>query len=92
MTAMICVDPLVDNGWIVRGKRVPNCHMISDNADRRELMEFAQRLGLKEHWFQNHPLLPHFDLTPAMRAKAIKAGAREITRSEIAKLMRRHRL
>lgn len=56
------------------------CHMMIDrDADLEELHLFAERLGLKRQWFQGQkPQYPHYDLSPRMRAKAIRFGAVEI--------------
>jgi hypothetical protein len=56
-------------------KRDGSCHMWADTTD--ELHTFARRLGLKRAWFQDHQLLPHYDLTGPRRAEALKAGAVE---------------
>lgn len=52
-----------------------SCHLWADTED--ELHAFAKRLGLKRGWFQKHPRLDHYDLTPARRTKAIALGAIE---------------
>lgn len=65
---MVIVDEL---------KRWPSgswCHLTTD-GDIEELHEFAQRIGLKREWFQEHPRVPHYDLRPSMRRKALAAGA-----------------
>jgi hypothetical protein len=85
---MICVDPLVNNGWIVRGKRTKNCHLFIDNGSVEELQEFARRIGLKDEWFQDKSYLPHYDLTSSKRAMAVKEGAREVSRQETVEIMR----
>jgi len=51
------------------------CHMWADDVE--ELHYMARRIGLKDSWFQAHPRLPHYDLTPNKRASAIAAGAVE---------------
>jgi hypothetical protein len=62
------------------------CHLMTDyGADLEPLHRLAQSIGLKREWFQSHPLHPHYDLTPAMRIKAIQAGALEKTALELAK-------
>lgn len=53
-------------------------HMFADTLD--ELHSFATRLGLKRAWFQDHPLLKHYDLNASRRAKAVKLGAVELDR------------
>lgn len=50
------------------------CHLMADTE--AELHEFAiDVLGLKRHWFHNHPRHPHYDLTPNKRKTAVKNGA-----------------
>ncbi len=39
-----------------------------------ELLLFASRIGVKRRWLIADPE-PHFDLTPGMRARAVKLGA-----------------
>lgn len=48
-------------------------HMTADTLD--ELHAMARRIGLRRAWFQDHPLHPHYDLTPSRRAAALGAGA-----------------
>ena len=49
-------------------------HLTADTIE--ELHAFAKRIGLRRTWFQNHRVLPHYDLTPARREAALNAGAR----------------
>jgi hypothetical protein len=59
-------------------------HLMSDTMDVAELHAFAKRIGLRRHWFQNHPVHPHYDLlTPRMREKAVTAGAKIMTSVEL---------
>lgn len=51
------------------------CHMWSDHKDPEELHLFAENIGLRKAWFQDHPLLAHYDLTPNKRKQALKKGA-----------------
>jgi Protein of unknown function (DUF4031)/Protein of unknown function, DUF488 len=53
------------------------CHLMADSLD--ELHVFASKLGLRRNWYQAHDKLGHYDLTPGMRARAIKLGAQEIS-------------
>jgi hypothetical protein len=79
---MIYVD---EARWPFRGSLY--CHMVSDEPEgHEELMEFALKLGLKPAWLQKAgtPRV-HFDLSPKMRAKAVKQGAIEITWREFFK-------
>jgi hypothetical protein len=63
-----------------------SCHLTTDGPIE-ELHQFAvEQLGLKGKYFQKHPrnaALDHYDLTPPMRAKALRRGAREKPEEEI---------
>ncbi len=51
-------------------------HLQADTPD--ELHEFAERLGLRREWFQVKPGRPendHYDLTRALRERAVELGA-----------------
>ncbi len=48
------------------------CHLTADTLD--ELHAFADRLGLRRTWFQDHSV-PHYDLLPSKRALALAMGA-----------------
>lgn len=54
-----------------------SCHMTADVFD--ELHDFATRIGMKRAWFQNHRVLPHYDLTRSRRDLAVKLGAVEMS-------------
>ena len=82
---MIIVDDLVT---------YPNCklpyktwgHMMTDDltpAGLNELHTMASMIGLKRSWFQDHPTMPHYDLTPSKRTLAKKAGALEMDGKEM---------
>jgi len=64
-----------------------SCHLVADAES--ELCLFAEKIGLRLEWFQRNPRLPHFDLTANMRRKAVKAGAIEIDRRQLVKMMRK---
>ena len=83
---MICVDELRPCRFR-RWKQA--CHLF-DLVDGRAtetqaLSKFIEALGLKSTWFQEHPEFPHYDLSPRMRAKAVKAGAKEVKLKDILK-------
>jgi hypothetical protein len=63
------------------------CHLFADETDSAELHVFAARLGMHREWFQGD----HYDLTPAKRAKAVKLGAKEVTREESVRIWRGQR-
>ena len=54
-------------------------HMWSSGNDVAELLAFADKLGLRREWLQDKPRrrwrLPHFDVIPSKRVKALKLGA-----------------
>lgn len=70
---MIMVD-----GLQVWTRRPPfhkgSCHLTTDGP-LEELHAFAAKIGMKRSWFQEHPLAPHYDLTPSRRELALKLGA-----------------
>ena len=86
----VYVDPLMNHGWLMRGRTVPNCHLFADTVE--ELHTFALKIGMRIEWFQNRPGLPHYDLTPDRRARAVRAGAKEVTRRELVEFMRTGRI
>ncbi len=51
-----------------------SCHLTTD-GDVEELHAFALKIGMKRAWFQAHRVMDHYDLTPARRAAALRAGA-----------------
>lgn len=57
-------------------------HMVADTEI--ELLEMAQKLGLKISWYQSPPKVkfPHFDIAMTVRKKAIQLGAVEVTMKE----------
>jgi len=82
----IYVDELADWGWVMYGKTIQSCHMVTD-GDMEELHKFAESIGLKRSYFQDGTK-PHYDLTPKRRAKAIEMGAVRIGRHELVELFR----
>jgi hypothetical protein len=57
------------------------CHLTADSVE--ELHAFAQsKLRMPRAWFQDHPTLPHYDLTPSKRVLAVQCGARKISMHE----------
>lgn len=61
-------------------------HLIADSWD--ELHKFAQSIGLKREWFQQHPRHPHYDIITASKMRrAIKAGAIKMRSIEMFKMM-----
>lgn len=65
------------------------CHMVADTE--QELHEMADRIGMDLRWYQ-YPAKsrhPHYDIGLGMRARAVAAGAIEITRRVAPAITRR---
>jgi hypothetical protein len=93
---MICVDYLQacnPNQWW-RWDQVSHLHCLPTD-DIEELHLFAEKIGLQRERFQAHSIIPHYDLMPATREAAVRAGATELlTRWELVaniRLWRVHR-
>ena len=56
--------------------------MVSDSSSE-ELHSFARRLGLRREQFQEHGWLPHYDLRPGVREKALSLGAEAVISKEL---------
>ncbi len=41
-----------------------------------ELHAFAVKISMRREWFQDHPIAPHYDLTPRRHAMALQLGAK----------------
>ena len=67
------------------------CHMACD-GDISELHRFAERLGLRRGWFQDHRLVPHYDLTPEKRVLAVQLGAKEISSGDMVRCLKREQI
>ncbi|WP_057941355.1 DUF4031 domain-containing protein [Lysobacter gummosus] len=57
------------------------CHMVADTLE--ELHDFAARLGLQRHWFQDRGRYPHYDVTSAARLRALRMGAIDADRATL---------
>lgn len=62
-----------------RGKQW--CHLVADSME--ELHEFAGRLGLQRRWFQDKGRYPHYDVTMAVRDRAVRMGAVDADRETL---------
>jgi len=87
---MIMVDELVvyPNAW--GPFRGGSCHLTTDGS-MEELHAFAKRLGMRRSWFQEHPVLPHYDLVPSRRSRALVLGAVFVPAREQARRRRERR-
>lgn len=81
---MVYVDEL--RIWSTKGPRCfrgGSCHLTADAVE--ELHAFADLLGLRRAWFQNHLLHPHYDLTRSKRTAALALGASFVPAKEQAR-------
>jgi hypothetical protein len=71
--------------------RMIMCHMLADN--RKELDDMANKIGLNKKWIQ-YPgtYKEHYDICLQYKNKALKAGAIEINRKQVALLLRSKKL
>jgi hypothetical protein len=79
----VYVDPAV---FKKPGGRKRYCHVASDTE--AELHAFAERLGLKRHFFHAGAKHVHYDLAEERRPAALAAGAVEVTSRELARIAR----
>lgn len=70
-----------------RGKQW--CHLVADSIE--ELHEFAAGLGLKRDWFQTNGRYPHYDVTMAIRDRALRMGAVDADRETLVACCKRVR-
>lgn len=70
--------------------RMVLCHMIADSDE--ELHAMAARIGMKPEWHQkpgtHHS---HYDISLSKRALAVRFGAIEINRAQLAAILKRKR-
>jgi hypothetical protein len=89
----VYVDGIAEYGDVAKrnGLRTTQwAHLVADTPE--ELHTFAERIGLRRSWFQNADNYRwHYDVTPAKRTAAIKAGAVEIDRRKLAEIMAQRR-
>jgi hypothetical protein len=66
--------------------RMTMCHMIADTTE--ELLQMADKIGVARKWIQ-YPgtSREHFDVAKSARAKAVKAGAKEISMMELGRML-----
>lgn len=79
----IYVDELFEWSGIVPSALPGKWSHLATDGDLEELHLFAEKIGLKRTWLHNHPGLPHYDLTPSKRRKAIIHGAISVTSQEL---------
>ena len=70
--------------------RMTMCHMLADTDD--ELHAMAERIGVARRWHQKDGTpQSHYDVCLTKRAKAVEAGAVEITMRDTAMIIRKKR-
>lgn len=63
------------------------CHLVADSHG--ELMEMVDAIGVQQKWIQHEGTnREHFDISLGKRVLAIRAGAIEITRLELNKILK----
>ncbi len=77
------VDPLMPTRRSRRWPYGQACRLAADTPG--QLADFAAKLNLSAWWFRTDPRLPHYDLSPEMRALAVRLGAMEVTARELEK-------
>ena len=89
---MIVVDWLMSHGWVLHGRPVKSCHLMSTehDLDLTELVTFGIKLGIPSTWL-HHPEhgVPHYDLTASWRVRAVDQGATELTKESFSPVYRR---
>ena len=84
----VYVDAVMFHGGSKSFKWPRSCHMYADSLE--ELHAMAEAIGMRREWFQpDGGRLPHYDLVPARRAKAVELGAVQHTRAEMAAFLHR---
>jgi len=70
--------------------RMIMCHMAADSTE--ELLEMADRIGVSRRWLQKPGAWDeHFDVCLTKRARAVEAGAVEVTRRDLVRRMMQRR-
>lgn len=70
--------------------RMVMCHMFADST--AELLAMADKIGVARKWLQRGGTYrEHFDIALSKRALAVAAGANEITRHQVAAMMKNRR-
>lgn len=80
---MIYVDPVIfrkPNGRKSYG------HMVGSTVE--ELKAFAEKIGVKRHFWHSQGALSHFDITSDQRQLALVNGAVEVSSKELVSLAR----
>ncbi len=85
----VYVDPVREWGARRNFRWPRSCHMYADTLE--ELHAMAAAIGMRREWFQDREDLPHYDLVPARRVRAVELGAIEHDSHQTVAFMRRRR-
>lgn len=85
----VYVDPVMAHGGSKAFRWPRSCHMYADTLE--ELHAMAHAIGMRRAWFQDEERLPHYDLVPARRARAVELGAIQHDRLQVVEFIRRRR-
>lgn len=61
-------------------------HLIADEL--QELHWFAESIGMKRSWFQDHPKHPHYDIFGRNVTKAIRHGAKVVSSKKLIEILK----
>jgi hypothetical protein len=62
-------------------------HLVADTYE--EMHEFAEKVGIKPHFFHKNTKYPHYDISGEQRDLALQLGASSITSRELVNICRR---
>lgn len=66
--------------------RMKMCHMIADSTE--ELLAMADRIGVQRKWIQHSGTTrEHFDIAMSKRRLAVEAGAVEVSRLQLGRII-----
>jgi hypothetical protein len=67
--------------------RMLMCHLLADSP--AELHAMVERIGVARRWYQHSASTPHYDIAKGKRALALRFGAIEVDRTELAAIIHR---
>lgn len=69
------------------GGRKSYAHLVADTYE--EMHEFAEKIGIKPHFFHRNTKYPHYDISGEQRDLALQNGASSISSKDLVKICRR---
>ena len=67
--------------------RMLMCHLLADTP--AELHAMVDRIGVARRWYQHSASTPHYDIAKGKRTLALRLGAIEVDRMELAAIIHR---